>query len=167
MNYNKEEERVAQLEILEEAVLVDEVFSSKEEVLKRLTDVLYKNHIVKDTYFSSLIKRENQSPTGLETYATGIAIPHSEPEHVIKDTVGVAVLDEPIKFYDMVNPKKEIDVSVIFLLVFTHGSKHLNYLQKIMEFLKKEHSLTGFKGKSAKDIKLILEEVLNQPALKK
>lgn len=150
-----------QLEILEEAVLIDEAFSSKEGLLKRLTDVLYKNNIVKDTYFPSLIKRENESPTGLETYSTGIAIPHSEPEHVIKDTVGVAILNEPIKFHDMVNPKKEINVYVVFLLVFTHGSKHLNYLQRIMEFLRKENSLESFKGKSAKDIKQTLEGVLN------
>jgi galactitol PTS system EIIA component len=68
--------------ISEKSIFTDLEVSNKEEALRILADSLLDQGFIHDSFYESLIKREKNFPTGLETYDMGIAIPHTEPQHV-------------------------------------------------------------------------------------
>ena len=57
------------------------------DILKKIGDILYKKGYVKESYTKSLLNREEMSPTGLPLSPWSIAIPHTDPEHVIKPCI--------------------------------------------------------------------------------
>ncbi|MFP3121963.1 PTS sugar transporter subunit IIA [Ectobacillus funiculus] len=127
--------------ISERSIFTDLEVSNKEEALKILSDSLLEQGFIHDDFYENLLNREQNFPTGLESFETGIAIPHTEPKHVKQDSIAVAVLDQPITFQSMVDKSMSIDVKIIFLLSLSQSTKHLNILRQIMELIKEEGSL--------------------------
>ncbi|MFP3121946.1 PTS sugar transporter subunit IIA [Ectobacillus funiculus] len=127
--------------ISEKSIFTDLEVSNKEEALKILSDSLLEQGFIHDDFYENLLNREQNFPTGLESFEAGIAIPHTEPKHVKQDSIAVAVLDQPITFQSMVDKSMSIDVKIIFLLSLSQSTKHLNILRQIMELIKEEGSL--------------------------
>jgi len=117
-------------------VLMLEDINTKEEAIAYMADYLQKKNHVNKEYVNATIKREHIYPTGLETKPIGMAIPHSESENVIKQSVILGISKKPIKFYKMEDDKWEIDVGIIFMLALKGENKHLNYLKNIVNFCK-------------------------------
>ncbi|KKI91849.1 hypothetical protein WQ54_12835 [Bacillus sp. SA1-12] len=127
--------------ISEKSIFTDLEVSNKEEALKILSDSLLEQGFIHDDFYKSLINREKNFPTGLESFDSGIAIPHTDPKHVKQDSIAVAVLDKPITFQNMVDKSMSIEVKIIFLLGLSQSTKHLNILRQIMELIKEQGSL--------------------------
>lgn len=72
------------------------------------------------------------SPTGLPLSPWSIAIPHTDPEHVIKPCIIIFKLKNIVKFKEMANPKHDVNVKYVFGLVFTDGKKQLPLLSNII-----------------------------------
>src|SRR5699024_2371444 len=97
-----------------------------------MSDAFLENGAVNEGYYQSILAREKKARTGIEAYDYGTAIPHTDPKVVNGDSLGVAVLKDPVIFNSMVNAQETIEVKVIFLLGLSESTKHLNILRQIM-----------------------------------
>src|SRR5699024_4903964 len=89
---------IKKINISEKAVFKDLDVSDKEEALKVMSEAFLENGFVNEGYYQSILDREKKAPTGIEAYDYGIAIPHTDPKFVNEDSLGVAVLKDPIIF---------------------------------------------------------------------
>lgn len=112
--------------------------SSQEELLSSLSDQLLEKGVVKDTFVTGIIDREKNFPTGLPVQPFGVAIPHTDNEHVVKEQIGFASLKEPVKFKIMGSDSDYVDVSLVFILSLKYPDKQLDMLQKLITLFQNE-----------------------------
>lgn len=104
--------------------------------LNKISIMLLENGYVRDSYPENVIKREKVFPTGLIAESYGIAIPHTDTEHVISPMVAVAILKNPIEFNMMGGDESDIvNVKVIFMLAMKDGRAQIELLQNIMSII--------------------------------
>ena len=115
---------------------------SAQEAIRKLGGALQQKGIVKDTYVDAVLQREEIFPTGLPTPEIHVAIPHTDPEHVIKPAIMLGVLKKPVVFGEMGNPDSQLDVQLICMLAIAKSDSLINLLEKLVvafqdpEFLK-------------------------------
>ncbi len=91
--------------------------ANTEEAIKLLGGIMAEEGFVEEAYWEDVYKREQTFPTGLPTQPVAIAIPHADPDRVIKSGIAVAVFEQPVKFRIMgSNDANELDVPVVFML---------------------------------------------------
>lgn len=111
------------------------------DILIKIGKELYKKGYVKESYTKALLEREELSPTGLPLSPWSIAIPHTDPEHVIKPCIIIFKLDKTILFNEMANPEKTVKVKYVFGLVFTDGKKQLPLLSSVISIAQDKQSM--------------------------
>lgn len=75
-------------------MLINEDFSSKEEVIKELSSMMFKRGLVRENYFDTVIEREKIAST-----STGrIALPHGDMNKVIRSVIGICTLKRKINW---------------------------------------------------------------------
>ncbi|WP_329384345.1 PTS sugar transporter subunit IIA [Anaerofustis butyriciformans] len=121
------------------------------DALKTLGELLYKKNYVKDTYTNALLKREEISPTGLPIHPWSIAIPHTDPEHVIKPCIIILKLKNDIEFREMASNDKTVNVKYIFGLVFTDGKKQIPLLSSIINMTKNQEAMENLLNANDED----------------
>lgn len=78
---------------------------------------------VRGSFRAALSEREIHFPTGLPI-GRGVAIPHTDAEHVRADTIALATLAEPIRFGEMGGGEHaSVDVSLVVMLALSNGSQ--------------------------------------------
>ncbi len=112
-----------------------------QDILTQIGNILYKKGYVKESYTKALLEREELSPTGLPLSPWSIAIPHTDPEHVIKPCIIIFKLDKTILFNEMANPGKTVKVKYVFGLVFTDGKKQLPLLSSVISIAQDKQSM--------------------------
>ncbi|MCM2139104.1 PTS sugar transporter subunit IIA [Vagococcus fluvialis] len=112
--------------------------SSQEELLSSLSDQLLEKGVVKDTFVTGIIDREKNFPTGLPVQPFGVAIPHTDNDHVVKEQIGFASLKEPVKFKIMGSDSDYVNVSLVFILALKYPDKQLDMLQKLITLFQNE-----------------------------
>lgn len=120
--------------------------SSKKEVFKMLYDKLYENKNVKESFYAGVVEREEQFPTGLLLNKYNVAIPHTDAKHVLKSSIAIATLEEPVTFQCMDDENMSIEVRIVFMLALGKAHSHVEMLQKIILMIQND---------------LILENILN------
>jgi PTS system galactitol-specific IIA component len=93
------------------------------DVIHFLCDRLMEKEYVTEEYFSQVIHREKNHPTGLPTLPFASAVPHADPIGVKNTGIALAILNEPVIFNAMDEPKKKLDVSLVFLMAFLRGDQ--------------------------------------------
>lgn len=93
---------------------------------------------VRDSFLDAIIAREKYYPTGLPTLPVPIALPHTDPWHVIRPFISVTRLSKPIDWHEMGNDDNTLHVHFIVLLGFVDHNSHLMTLQKLMDCLADE-----------------------------
>lgn len=78
--------------------------------------------LVRPTFAEAVLGREQSAPTGLPMPRRKVAIPHTDPEHVIAPCAGVAALVDPVTFAEMGNPGASLDVDLVVVLALTERS---------------------------------------------
>ena len=96
---------------------------------------------VEEGYLDMLLERERKFPTGLCTKPFAVALPHTEPDHVIKPCIAVAKLRRPVEFHEMVNDQNTVDVRFIFNLVLQKTEQQLELLQKIISIFSDKEAM--------------------------
>jgi PTS system galactitol-specific IIA component len=134
-------------------------FNCWKECYTYLADKLKEENRVKEGFLDSVLAREEQFPTGLETLANiGVAIPHPfDGGFTVTPSIGVAVIPKPISVNSMVDASEQVMVSVVFLLALTKSDAHLEVLGHLMEILQDEKSLREIAD--AKDTRFIEEKI--------
>lgn len=102
------------------------------EVIGLLADHLASCGIVKPSYREAVRAREAIMPTGLpldDDFA--VAVPHTDPEHVLTSGMAVAVLDRPTPFGSMDDPETMLPVRVVFVLALRSKDEQIDMLTAI------------------------------------
>lgn len=115
---------------------------NNKEVLSSLADYLMEEKMVKESFKEAILEREKSYPTGLQFDGYGIALPHTDSEHVIKSQIAIMTLEKPVKFIEMASTDKEIDVKTIFMLALKDSNQHIKILQKVMELLQDKEAMS-------------------------
>ncbi|MGG5314401.1 PTS sugar transporter subunit IIA [Enterococcus sp. AZ072] len=87
---------------------------------------------VKASYVPAVVEREKGFPTGLSMGNYGIAIPHTDREHVNQSVLAIATLKKPIYVCSMIDPTKEVEVSLVILMAVEDPDGQVKMLSKLM-----------------------------------
>ncbi|MEW8996666.1 MAG: PTS sugar transporter subunit IIA [Thermoanaerobacter sp.] len=108
------------------------VAKTKEEVIEKITDMLYKEGIInsKEDYINEVLKREKLGTTGV---GMSIAIPHGKSSSVKRTGVAIAKLHEPVEWNSLDNNP----VKMVFLLAVPEDKNdlHLQLLSQLASML--------------------------------
>lgn len=138
------------LVLSEDLVTLDLQASNWSEALSLMSELLINEKIVKDSFKQAVIDREGVYPTGLQSNTIGVAIPHTDSEHVNVQAISVATLKEPVPFIHMGTEDMEVSVELILMLAIKDPNEQLTLLQKLMDILQKEDVLADIKNSTDK-----------------
>lgn len=111
------------------------------EVLASMAENLFKRGYVRESYASAVIAREKIFATGLPTNGYGVAIPHTDIEHVYKSAISFAVLKNPVEFGIMGEETEKTPVKLVFMLAMHDSHSQLEMLQNLMGIFQDEEDL--------------------------
>ncbi|GEQ50134.1 PTS sugar transporter subunit IIA [Tetragenococcus koreensis] len=114
---------------------------TKEEALTFFANQFVASGLTKAEFPEKILEREEKFPTGIGFEEVGIAIPHSDPEYVIKEQIGIMTLEKPLLFKRIEDKSKEIEVSMIFMLALKEPDGHLKVLQDLMSLLQNKKTV--------------------------
>ena len=116
---------------------------SSDDIFEKMGSALIDSGKCRESYIEALKDREKVFPTGTLVQDTGVAIPHTDPEHVIDSAIAIAVLKNPVEFYHMgTNPSEGMKVSVTFVIMLAiAGKQHLEMLQKAIQLIQDQDVL--------------------------
>jgi len=123
-----------------------------EEALSLTYSELYKNGYVRESFLSACIEREKHLPTGLPT-EIGVAIPHTDAEHVIIPAICMLQLKKPVAFRNMGDPDSVVKVHYIFNMALKESNDQVSMLKSIIHLVRDERYLAECKNKSLKKIR--------------
>ena len=119
-----------------EAIALGVTASTGEEVIRLLAGRLEKLGYVRPTYADAVVAREAKMPTGLPVGRdANVAVPHTDPQHVIKPGVALATLARPVAFASMEDPDEDVPVGLVFMLAINDKDRQIDMLQQIMEIV--------------------------------
>jgi len=107
-----------------------------EAVVAILADRLASLGIVAPSWRDAVIDREAILPTGLplsDDFA--VAVPHTDPEHVLRPGLAIATLETPVPFRSMDDPDIVLPVRIVFGLALRDKREQIDMLQSIAELL--------------------------------
>lgn len=111
------------------------------ELLRYLSDILYKEGFVKEEYGEKVIEREKIYPTALPTSGYKVAIPHTDSEFVNKSIISVASLAKSVFFNVMGSPEETVPVRVVFMLAIKEKEKQVEVIGQLIELIIKDEKL--------------------------
>jgi PTS system galactitol-specific IIA component len=117
----------------EDLVLAPMNATSAADAIAQLGTLLQTGGFVKESFIPSVIKREQEFATGLPTAEVGVAIPHTDVEHVLQQTIAVGILENPIDFGEMANPGCTVQVQIVCLLAVAKSEIMVRMLQSLVQ----------------------------------
>jgi PTS system galactitol-specific IIA component len=124
---------------------------SSEEAIRALAARLVAAGCVKPSFEAAALARERRSPTGLPFPLIAVAIPHAEPEHVVRPAIAVASLAAPVAFREMGNPAVRLDVSLVVMPALTAKEQAAAELSRLIELLQNEPLRRALAGAETAD----------------
>lgn len=119
----------------------DKEFIDNYDAINQTAKILLNKGLVKESYIEAIKKREESFPTGLEFKNYGIAIPHTDPEHVINEAILINILEKPIKFEQMASEGLMTDVNIIIMLAIKNKENQVPYLQALIEIFQDKEKI--------------------------
>ncbi|TPI09512.1 PTS sugar transporter subunit IIA [Mesorhizobium sp. B4-1-3] len=141
-----------------EAVVLGSDASTNEEIIRILASRLEALGYVKSSYADAVVRREMTIPTGLPLErADNVAVPHTDPEHVLKPGVAMGTLKRPVTFANMEDPDEKLPVGFVFLLAINDKDKQIDTLQTVMATIQNPAALDGLRtARTFEDVRAIL-----------
>jgi PTS system galactitol-specific IIA component len=109
--------------------------ASAEQAVRALAKELHRAGYVKASFEAAAVLRERRSPTGLPFEGGAVALPHAEPEHVLKPALAIATLVHPVRFREMGSPANALDVGLVVMPALTAKEQAAAGLAQIIELL--------------------------------
>lgn len=150
-------------------VMFDVDAQSKEQVIRQLISKIKKQGFVEseDAFLEAVLKREEQSPTGMER---GLAIPHGKSSTVKEAVFAAARLKTPLADWESIDPNNK--VQLVFLIAIPEseaGTTHLKVLSTLSTNLMRDGYLEGLMAAESTEEflnRLDVEEKTEDPAEK-
>lgn len=137
----------------------DKEFIDNYDAINQTAKILLNKGLVKESYIVAIKKREESFPTGLEFKNYGIAIPHTDPEHVINEAILINILEKPVKFEQMASEGLYTDVNIIVMLAIKNKENQVPYLQALIELFQDKEKVNTLLECKNDDI---IEETFNK-----
>ncbi|WP_346683779.1 PTS sugar transporter subunit IIA [Anaerostipes butyraticus] len=122
----------------ENCIILNLEAKDKESAMQALYKTLYQAGKVKESFLKGVMDREKVFPTGLKIGDFGIAIPHTDPEHVKEAGIAIATLKNPVEFECMDNPDTKIEAGIIFMLALENGHNHVEVISQIVKMFQNQ-----------------------------
>ena len=133
--------------IREEHILAGITPSDSEGAIRVISRRLEETGYVEAEFEHDVWKREGEFPTGLPTEPVGVAIPHADPDHVLKTAVCVGILNNPVTFTQMgTDSSKEVEASIIFMLAIKEKEKQVVMIQQLVQLIQNPGLLEALVG---------------------
>lgn len=107
--------------------------TTKYEFFDQISLFLKERGYVTDGFKEALIKREEKYPTGLRTEPYHVAIPHTDPENIIKPFIAMIRPTNQIEFLEMATDDKTVHAQLIFVLGLKRSDSQAPLLQKLID----------------------------------
>jgi galactitol PTS system EIIA component len=128
----------------------------KESVIIALGSRLLRNGYVNEGFIDSVLKREQDFPTGLPTEIP-IAVPHTDAGFCNQNAIAVCTLRNPVAFFEMGNSENELQISMVFMLAIKEPKEQIEWLQKLVTIFKDKDCLADLRD--AKDSQTLTESI--------
>jgi len=129
------------------------------EVLQLMGDAMIQEGYGEEGFTEAVLKREKDYPTGLDVNGIGVAIPHTDAEHVKKEGLSIAVLNPPIEFDAMGEEDCRIPVKIVIMFTVAGKDKHIDRLLQVLDMIKDEEILQGLlDAKNKKEIRTVIQK---------
>ena len=143
----------------ENLIVPDLEAENSEEVFEKLGGLFIAEGYCRDTYVDALKEREKDFPTGINMGTIGIAIHHTDKQHVIKGGVAIGVLKKPVHFFQMGTTDEPVEAKLVFMLAVEDPKEHLVFLQRILAVLQDQAVLARImETRNKKEIIEIIKE---------
>jgi PTS system galactitol-specific IIA component len=130
-----------------EMIAVGAQAADTQEAIQLLGGMMAKKGYVEELYWEDVLKREETFPTGLPTQPIAIAIPHADPDRVIKSGIAIAVFEEPVKFRIMgSNMPDTLDVPVVFMLALKDFKQQTAVVRDLMLLIQSGETIRAIYG---------------------
>ncbi len=104
--------------------------------IRALNDNLVRTGHTTAEFGEDACEREKVFPTGLPTQPVAVALPHADPDHVLRSAVAVATLQSPVTFAQMgTDGSLHLDVHAVFLLAIREREKQVSMIQQLMKLI--------------------------------
>lgn len=127
-----------------------------QEALRLTADRLQQEGCVKDDFYESCKKREEEYPTGL-TENCPVAIPHTTKDHVIKQAICALRLRHPVMFQRMDDPDEQVEVKYVLNLALLDDSEHVEIIARVIRYLKDDSALKEMDAASLTELETLLK----------
>ncbi|QND52474.1 PTS sugar transporter subunit IIA [Phyllobacterium sp. 628] len=140
------------------AIILGIEAGNDQEVIQILSDRLHDLGYVKASFAAAVLAREAALPTGLPLgLDNNVAIPHTDPEHVLKSGLAMATLCKPVAFSNMEDPDEKLQVSVVFLMALNDKDQQIEMLQEIALTIQSADTITALiQSDSVEDVSRLL-----------
>lgn len=136
-----------------ENIYLDVSVKNTKELFEKMNKIFLDKAYVKEGYLESLIKREENYPTGLQFNGYQVAIPHTDPKFINEEKIVFVRLKEDIKFGEMGSDSGYVDVKVVLMLLINKGEKQVDILLNLMKlFENKDNYLLLEKSENKEEI---------------
>ena len=89
----------------------------------------------------------------------GVAIPHTDAEHVKKEGISIAVLDHLVEFDAMGEDDCRIPIKIVIMFTVAGKDKHIDRLLQILDMIKDEEILQGLlDAKNKEEIRTVIQK---------
>ncbi len=134
--------------------------ANTEEAIRLLGAMMAVEGFVKEAYWEDVYKREQTFPTGLPTEPVAIAIPHADPDRVIKSGIAIAVFSKPVRFRIMgSNDPDELDVPVVFMLALKNFKQQTAVIRDLLTLIQSKTIISDiYLAKSSKEIIKVIQQ---------
>jgi len=124
-------------------VLFHQNVKDTEDALRRLSKVFIADGLAEPEFTDGILKREILYPTGLRLEdGTGVAIPHTDCDKVIRSQIGFMSLEKPVIFTQMGGePEDKVEVRMIFMLCLKEAHEQLDTLQNLMSLFQNQEQM--------------------------
>ncbi|MBZ9674493.1 PTS sugar transporter subunit IIA [Mesorhizobium sp. ES1-1] len=141
-----------------EAIVLGSDASTNEEIIRILAGRLEALGYVKGSYADAVVRRESTIPTGLPLErADNVAVPHTDPEHVLKPGIALGTLKHPVTFANMEDPDEMLPVGFVFLLAINDKDKQIEALQSVVATIQDPQALDGLRSaRTLDDVRAVL-----------
>ena len=124
-------------------VILDVEVIDNYDTLALIADNFRRLGFVKASYKNAVIAREKVFATGLPTVneKIGVAIPHTDIEHVNSAAISFTRLKDPVEFTVMGDETSKVSVKLAFMLALKEAHAQIEMLQSLMAIIQDEQAL--------------------------
>jgi PTS system galactitol-specific IIA component len=123
-----------------ELVFFDVEAADAAELFAKLEPIYLERGLVTPSWIDAINEREKNFPTGLPFDALGVAIPHVEPENIVKPYIAIIKPSGTVRFRGM-GGMDDVDAKLIINLgLLAHAEDQVVVLQALMKIFMDEEA---------------------------